>query len=51
MVFIIPLGLIWMTTIPQDTINSITHFVQIVLKILASHLQDQAKLFLDNIKV
>lgn len=31
--------------------NSVAQFIQIILKILASHLQDWAKPFLDNVKV
>ena len=40
-----------MTTLLQGINNSVAQFVQIVFKILASHLQDQAKPFLDDVRV
>ncbi len=46
-----PLGLMRMTTLPQGATNSVARFVRIVIKILAPHLQDRAKLFLDDIGV
>ncbi len=46
-----PLGLMRMTTLPQGATNSVAQFVQIVLKILAPHLRDRAKLFLDDLGV
>ena len=49
--FMTPLGLMRMTTLPQGATNSVARFVRIVLKILAPHLQDRAKLFLDDVGV
>ena len=46
-----PLGLMRMTTLAQDATNSVAQFVRIVLKILASHLRDRAKPFLDYMGV
>ncbi len=46
-----PLGFIRITTLPQGATNSVARFVRIVLKILAPHLQDRAKLFLDDVGV
>ncbi len=46
-----PLDLMRMTTLPQGATNSVAQFVRIVLKILAPHLQDRAKLFLDDVGV
>ena len=43
-----PLGLMRMTTLAQSVINSIVQFVKIVFKILAPHLHDWAKHFLDD---
>ncbi len=40
-----------MTTLPQGATNSVAQFVQIVLKILAPHLRDRAKPFLDDVGV
>ena len=50
-VFMTSLGLMQMTTLLQGATNSVVQFVQIVLKILAPHLQDQAKLFLDDVGI
>lgn len=50
-VFMTPLNLMWMTTLPQGATNSVAQFAWIVLKILAPHLQDQAKPFLDDVRV
>ena len=41
MVFMASLGFLQMTTLPKDATNSIAQFVQIVLYIFASNLQDQ----------
>ena len=49
--FMTPLGLIRMTTLPQDATNLVAQFVRIVLKILALHLRDRAKFFLDDVGV
>ncbi len=46
-----PLSLIQMITLPQGAINSVAQFVQIVLKIIAPHLRDRAKLFLDDVGI
>ncbi len=46
-----PLGLMQMTTLAQGATNSLAQFVRIVLKILAFHLRDQAKRFLDDVGV
>lgn len=40
-----------MTTLAQGAINLVAQFVKIVLKIFALYLQDQAKLFLDNMGI
>ena len=40
-----------MTTLSQSATNLVAQFVKIVLKILAPLLQDQAELFLDNVKI
>lgn len=40
-----------MITLPWGVTNSIPQFVWIIFKILAPHLQDWGKLFLDNIVV
>ncbi len=45
------LGLMQMTTLAQGATNSVAQFVKIVLKILAPHLHDRAKLFLDDVGV
>ncbi len=45
------LSLMRMTTLSQGATNSVAPFVWIVLKILAPHLQDQAKSFLDDMGV
>ena len=49
--FMTSLGLMQMTTLPQGATNSVAHFVRIIFKILAPHLQDQAKPFLDDLGV
>lgn len=49
--FMTPLGLMQMTTLAQDAINSVAQFVRIVFKILAPHLRDRALPFLDDIGV
>lgn len=49
--FMTLLNLIWMTTLPQSATNSVAQFVWIVLKILAPHLQDQVKHFLDDVRI
>ena len=49
--FMTPLGLMRMTTLAQGATNSVAQFVRIVLKILAPHLRDRAKLFLDDVGV
>ena len=46
-----PLGLMRMTTLAQGATNSVAQFVRIVLKILAPHLRDRAKPFLDDVGV
>lgn len=40
-----------MIILAQSATNSISQFVRIVLKILAQHSYNYAKLFLDNLKV
>ena len=45
------LGLMRMTTLPQDATNSVPQFIRIETKILAAHLRDQAKRFLDDLEV
>lgn len=40
-----------MTTLAQGATNTVTQFVLIVLKILAPHLPDRAKPFLDDVAV
>ncbi len=49
--FMTPLYLKRMTTLPQGATNSIAQFVRIVLKILAPHLRDRAKPFLDDVGI
>ena len=49
--FMTSLGFMRMTTLPQGATNSITQFGRIVLEIFAPYLQDQAKPFLDNLRV
>ena len=49
--FMTPLDLMRMTTLPQGATNSIAQFVRIVLKILAPHLRDRAKPFLDDVGI
>lgn len=49
--FMTPLGLMRMTTLAQGATNSVAKFVRIVLKILAPHLRDRAKPFLDDVGV
>ena len=49
--FMTPLGLMQMTTLAQGATNLVTQFVRIVLKILAPHLHDQAKPFLDDVGI
>lgn len=39
------------TTLAQDATNSVALFMRILLKILALHLWNQAKLFLDDVRV
>lgn len=39
------------TTLAQGAINLIAQFVRIVFKILTSYLRNQAKLFLNNVKI
>ena len=46
-----PLGLMRMTTLAQSANNSVALFVRIVLKILAPHLRDRAKHFLDDVRI
>lgn len=46
-----PLGLMEMTTLAQGATNLVAQFVRIVLKILAPHLRNQPKPFLDNVGV
>ena len=38
--FMTPLGFMWMKTLAQGATNSVSQFVQMVLKILASHLRN-----------
>ncbi len=45
------LDLMLITTLTQGATNSVAQFVRIVLKILAPHLRDRAKLFLDDFGV
>lgn len=40
-----------MTILAQGTINLVAQYIKIVLKILALHLQNQAKFFLNDIQV
>ena len=49
--FMTPLGLMRMTTLAQGATNSVAQFVRIVLKILAPHLRDRAKPFLDDVGI
>lgn len=49
--FMTPLGLMQMTTLAQGATNLVAQFVRIVLKILAPHLRDRAKPFLDDVGV
>ena len=49
--FMTLLGLMRMKILPQSAINPVAQFIQIVLKIFAPHLQDRAKLFLDDVGV
>lgn len=49
--FMTPLGLMRMTTLPQGATNSVAQFVRIVLKILAPHLRERAKPFIDEVGV
>ena len=49
--FMTPLGLMQMTTLAQGATNSVAQFVRIVLKILAPHLRDRAKPFLDDVAI
>ena len=49
-VFMTPLSFMQMTTLFQGATNFVAQFVQIILNILASYLQDQAKPFLDNLE-
>ena len=49
--FMTPLGLMRMTTLPQGATNLVAQFVRIVTKILAAHLRDRAKQFLDDLGV
>ncbi len=49
--FMTPLGLMRMTTLAQSATNSVAQFVRTVLKILAPHLRDPAKPFLDDVEV
>ena len=51
MAFMTLLGLMQMTTLPQGAISSVAQFVQIVLKILAPHLRELTKPFLDDVGV
>ncbi len=46
-----PIGLLKMTTLPQKTINSITQFARITIKILQKHIPRLYFPFLDNIGV
>ncbi len=49
--FMTPLGLMWMTTLPQGATNFVAQFVQIVFQILALHLRNRAKSFIDDVGV
>lgn len=40
-----------MTIFSQSAINLVAQFVEIVLKILAAHLRNRAKFFLDDVEV
>ena len=46
-----PFRLMQMITLAQNVINLVVQFIKIVFKILASHLRDQVKHFLDNIGI
>lgn len=46
-----PLGLMRRTILAQGATNLVAQFVRIVLKILAPHLHDRAKPFLDDVAV
>ncbi len=50
-IFITTLGLMQMITLAQGATNLVAQFVKIVLKILAPHLRNQAKLFLNDVRV
>lgn len=41
----------WTTILAQSAINLVAQFLKIVLKILALYLRDQAKPFLNNVRV
>ena len=49
--FMTSLGLMRMTTLPQNATNSVAHFIRIVLKILSPHLQDRGESFLEDVGV
>ena len=49
--FMTPLGLLWMTTVPQGATNSIVQFVWVVEKILELLLNQVAMLFMDDVGV
>ena len=46
-----PVGFMRMTTLAQGATNSVAQFVRIALQILALHLRDRTKPFLDNVGV
>lgn len=50
-IFMTLFWLIQMTTLAQIATNFVSQYVKIVLKILAHHLQNEAKLFTDDVKV
>ena len=51
MAFYTPIGLLWMTTLPQGATNSVAQFVQIVTKILKDIIPKDCLLFLNDIRV
>src|SRR5271167_3051469 len=51
MAFYTPIGLLWMTTLPQGATNSVAQFVRIVTKILEDTIPKDCLPFLDDIGV
>jgi len=49
--FHIPIGLLRMIILPQKTINSVTQFARIIIKMLQKHIPRLYFPFLDNISI